>query len=187
MKLGIDIDGVLADFMKPAKDIAEAVTGKLIYEPALDWDWTNWHITDLQMDRIWEIIKDTSNFWMLLTRLPGVNPSDLIALDQHHTLYFITTRVPTKGLTVEKQSAYWLSHSLGLTHPTVLVSKHKDQLAKALKLDAMIDDKPENLAGIAQASPTTQLYLMDQSYNQHEKRFERVNTFEEFAKKYAAN
>lgn len=186
MKLGIDVDDVLADFVGAFKQIVEQSAGKLITEDPVDWEFSNWHLTPEQLSAAWKRVEETENFWYTLARSPGANPLDLMRLDQKHTLFFITSRILTEGLPTEKQTAMWLNHRLGVMYPTVIVTNgmSKGPIIKALQLDAFIDDRPKNLCA---APPDVALYLRDTSHNKEEKRFTRVATFEEFAKKYVAD
>lgn len=164
MKIGIDVDGVLADFVEGFRPLARRVTGKPCEGDQKLWDFNDWGLTEEDISTCWNHLKNTANFWMDLNPYPDaylVTP-----LSKDHTLYFITTRVPTKGSSVEYQTAAWIYTYFGILYPTVIVTKHKGRVARALELDAFIDDKKENLYNIAYRSPSTKLYIRSHSYNE---------------------
>lgn len=159
-RLGIDIDGVLADFSGEYLRLANKIFGHP-ENPALNPVW-DFNIPPGQAATLWEVIKSTNNFWCTL------KPISQIRLPQeNHTLIFITSRIVTAGETPEAQSAYWLANILGVTYPTVLVVPHwhdKERLVKYLNLDAFIDDKAETVQQMRQHGHNC--YVFDQPWNQ---------------------
>lgn len=118
-----------------------------------DWDFKPW-FAKWQVDEIWEQdIKPTKNFWMTLKTLPGTTLLQAItSADRPETLwnlkraelFFITSRVDSKGMSAREQACWWLRNHFGLTYPTVIVvedSNKKAVIAKSLELDSFIDDK----------------------------------------------
>lgn len=168
MKIGIDIDGVLADFNTGYIDLIRRTTG--IQLPPVSNVYPDvWHyeraagVTKKQEHEVWEHIRN-SEFWGQLFPLKGT----LEVLDkltqlryEGHEIYFITSRV---GKKVKFQTERWLS-LYGMNNPTVLISDKKGPVAQGLELDVFIDDKPENCADVQLASPKTRVFLLDQPYN----------------------
>jgi len=182
LKIGVDLDGVLSNFIKKYREICMDISGRELPLISSDWNQTNWNLEKKQHDEAWEVVKSTHSFYRYLDVLPGASISSVVRLAKVHRLYFITTRPPTEGSPIEIQSAGWLAGRFALNYPTVIVADNKGPVAKGLALDAFIDDKPENLTDIHEYSPSTKLYLRDQAWNSSftHPAVERVETFDKF-------
>lgn len=168
MKIGVDIDGVLADFTKSFNALVRAEFGIELPYPAPTWQWhREGGVTKQQDNQLWNIIK-TTHFWATLVPMPGA--IDAIArLDQlshdGHDVYFITSR---PGKLAKFHTEWWLK-AYGMNFPTVLVTSDKGPVVKGLGLDIFIDDKPENNLEVLEAvgrSPKVHVFLVDAPYNQ---------------------
>lgn len=184
MRIGIDLDDVLVDFISEytrlAHDMFDVPLGTL---PA-DWDWSNYGLNQEQHSAIWGKIKNTRNFWLNLKRAKGVASQNLRSLAKLHDLVFITARMPTKGFSVQQQAAAWLSLELGLKYPTVIEEINKGPLASALHLGYFVDDRPKNCLEIQDAVPTCKVFLKNSSHNVSygcPEPLTRVKDFNEFA------
>jgi len=129
---------------------------------------------------------------MTLDTCRDIKLEHLWQLDRKNNLFFITSRDFTKGMPVEVQTACWLE-SIGFVKPTVIVTKNKGSIVAALKLDAFIDDRFKNIEDIwyNDTGVGTKLFLRNRSHNQnidpdfeYDILFQRVDSFEEFAKLY---
>lgn len=171
MKIGIDIDGVLADFTKSFNALVRAEFGIELPYPAPTWQWhREGGVTKQQDNQLWNIIK-TTHFWATLVPLPGaievIQRLDQLSHDGHD-VYFITSR---PGKLAKFHTEWWLK-SYGMNFPTVLVTSDKGPVVQGLGLNIFIDDKPENnaevIAAVAQASSgkLPSVYLLDAPYNQ---------------------
>ena len=184
MRIGIDLDDVLVDFISSYTQFAHEMFGVPEGILPVDWDWSNYGLTKEQHTKIWDRIKNTRNFWLNLKRAKGVTSQNLRTLAKHHDLLFITARVPTKGFSVQHQAAAWLSLELGLEYPTVIEEVNKGPLAAALHMDYFIDDRPKNCLEILSAVPTCLIYLKESSHNasyKAPKSITRVKDFNTFA------
>lgn len=148
MKIGIDMDGVLADFNTAFIALIKDTTGVELPPPSDSYPsvW-NYHrepggITEEQDKALWTHIM-YSPFWLTLRPLKGAE----VALDELNRragrgdeVYFITTR---PGRDAKALTEGWLQW-YGMENPTVLISGDKGSVAKGLGLNVFIDDKPEN-------------------------------------------
>jgi 5'(3')-deoxyribonucleotidase len=180
IKVGVDIDGVLADFVgKARQELQLLLKGK----PADDLVQTEWGfdsigITKEEEGKLWRFIDATPNWWLGLERRPDCHY--LRHLCDHARVIFITNRKDGTGLPIEDQSRKWLERHFHIPHPTVLISDNKGPLADGLKLDWLIDDRPKNVEEVAQFSPATKTFLLDATYNKKCHAVPRIGSVDEF-------
>ncbi len=179
MKIGFDIDGVLANFVAAYQPLFVKTTGRndfLINDITAPpcWDWPTLRgYTEKETKAVWDIIKRDDTFWM---NLPAFEDSVLSlksvlkVLELQHEVYYLTDRA---GIDVKRQTKFWLIDKLNYigrahTEPTVLITAtgEKGHVARALKLDAYIDDKPSNVEDVVRESPNTRMYYLNKRYNQ---------------------
>ena len=174
MKIGWDVDGVLAAFT-PAYQrlVIEHAGGLNLFHPGDDKEPPCWHWPEYRgygkatMDAVWADIKASHGFWMNLGEAPGCGTLRLVILDllRRHDVYFITNRM---GLRAKQQTEQWLRRHLDIDLPTVLLTADKGITARALGLDCYIDDYLENARSVCAHSPSTRTYLLDLPYNQED-------------------
>lgn len=176
MRIGFDIDGVLADFIGSYQRLFVEESGGNLFGPSdhIDppcWDWPQYRgYSDSVVGRVWARITADDTFWMNLNPMGNVLTLGqmLYELERKHEVYFITNRA---GLRVKRQTEIWLIDHLRYparcqgVFPTVLVSSAKGVMCKALNLDVYIDDNYENCADAKLTSPTTRTYMLDRLYN----------------------
>lgn len=177
--IGIDIDGVLANFNARYRDMLVQVTGRDLI-PVDDcssvtadhtppcWNYAPvYGYTREEDSRTWVAIRDSPDFWMSPDPLPAALPFlwALQASDRRTApeYYFITTR---PGASVKYQTERWLQN-LGFYNPTVLITRgDKGQLAAGLGLTHFIDDRPENCLDVRAArGERCRVFLLDARYN----------------------
>jgi hypothetical protein len=111
-------------------------------------------LNDRQQGRLWRDIRERPNFWESLNEIePGV-VARLSALAERlrWEVIFITQRPPTAGDTCQLQTHRWLERH-GYSRPNVFVLRGpRGRVAKALDLDVVIDDRPENTLDVLAAS-----------------------------------
>lgn len=175
MRIGCDIDGVLADFNTAFIDRVIAVTGRDLFPPR-PFDITTWNYpqaygyTADEVSAVWETINADRFFWRNLPRYESTF-ADLDYLAKQmlwfgSDVYFITAR---PGPTAKEQTEHWLrTHWPSLVVPslTVLISSEKALCAVALNLDVYIDDRRENVQSVAVARGSkTRTFVMDRPWN----------------------
>ena len=188
MKLGFDVDGVLANFHKPYQDLFIQTSGRNLFPPELlgpgdigrfipVWDWPQYYgYTTKEAARVWACIEQDPDFWKNLPALSGMGQFSLWYRGQHD-IYFVTDR---PGILAKTQTETWL-RSFWIRNPTVLITPHKADIARALGLDAYIDDRYANAFRIARDSDT-QSFLLSRPYNavDVDPLIKRVNSVQEF-------
>lgn len=160
IRIGIDVDCVLAEFRSSFAQCAKDMFGK---PENVNMPWTDWNmaerfgLTGHQYGQVWERVQSTPNWWedrpeveknygateylYLLTKDRVINP------------FFMTARKETKaGDPIAIQTSRWLQKH-GFETPAVICASDKNLLAYALHLDAFLDDRFENcrdvkLAGV---------------------------------------
>ena len=161
VRIGFDLDGVLADLDAAIVEVTERLFGAGTAPPPPEE-------VDVERDPdgagaeqppadavalhpsrgrdVWREIRATENFWETLKETePGV-VARLAALadERRWEVVFVTQRPSTAGATVQRQSQKWLD-GLGFTYPSVcVVDGSRGKVADALGLDLVVDDRSEN-------------------------------------------
>lgn len=187
-KIGFDVDGVLADFQSRYIELHIRLSGKNLFPREVVADPANnvptWYYpqhfgyTDAEDKAVWAALKADPMFWQTIDPLAGIRGILPSLNPLSHDFYFITDR---SGLNVKRQTEHWLVKSGYSSWPTVLISSEKAMVARALKLDAYIDDKLENANAVAETN--TASYLIMRGWNQTgllDERVKRVSTVTEF-------
>lgn len=108
-------------------------------------------LTDRQMRQLWTHVRGLDNFWTTLDEIEPGAVAQLAAVASLHgwEVIFLTRRPATTGDTCQMQSQRWLA-AHGFEFPSVYVMNgSRGKLADALRLDAVIDDRPENCLDVA--------------------------------------
>ena len=179
MRIGFDIDGVLAAFVPAYQALTVRLAGgdnkfhpdDIINPPCWNWPEFRGYSDDL-MKQVWGEIVASPNFWRRLLPISmNVNALELVieSLEHRHDVYFITSR---PGMSAKRQTEGWLTTYLLYddpdVRPTVLLASDKGAVAKALKLDCYLDDNLDNIKSVLRESPKTRAYLLNRSYNRGE-------------------
>ena len=194
VRIGIDVDGVLANFNEAFRELIFTVTGKVLKpfetDGPLTWNWDrDQGVTREEEDACWRAVEVSPHWWCRLKPLPGVHEAlgelqECIMLNRVEP-FFITAR---RGPAALNQTRQWL-RNYGICYPTVLPGKDpvtKAALCKVLGLHTFIDDKVENVLAIA-GTPKTRAVMHDWNYNRRVpefcREFTRVPDFPTFINK----
>lgn len=166
MKIGVDMDGVVADFVGAFSRLSAAMHAKPL-PPATRWDWWDDALTPEEFDKSWQWIRQNPQFWETLHPTQDfILAGRQVILESHSQkddVYFITSR---HGHGVQYHTTEWLIRH-GIPRPHVIMAPDavaKARVAKALGLDVFVDDKPENVTAVAPHVPVTRLF--SQPWNQ---------------------
>jgi hypothetical protein len=167
LRLGFDLDGVLADMEAELVRQSERLFGepmtRLLQERAKGQEPPTDHelpegvaeivprlvklqMTSRQERRLWRHVEEIDGFWESLEELePGVIARLAgLALERRWEVIFLTKRPETAGATAQVQTQRWLE-ARGFTLPSVFVVQgSRGLVAHALNLDFIVDDRPEN-------------------------------------------
>ena len=180
--IGIDVDGVLADFNTSFKDIQVEVSGKDLFgsnwtpRDIRTWNWPTdqYGYSKAEYKAAWDIVKGSEFFWEELSPLEGAVDflKGLSRLKNNDAYYFVTQRV---GINPKRQTEEWLMNNGYLDIPTVLISGKKAEACKALDITHYIDDKVENCKEV-QDLGTTKVYMITQGWNHNMEGIPRFDT-----------
>lgn len=175
MRIGFDIDGVLAAFVPRYQSLVIETDGRNLFHPGDDRDPPCWNWPELRgystevMQQVWAHIAASPSFWYSLAPTHELRTFSLLLrdLEHRHDLYYIASR---PGTTAKRQTEAWLQRQLSYDKlqvaPTVLISSRKAEMARGLQLDCYIDDNLDNAHSIGIGNPGTRSYLLDRAYNQ---------------------
>jgi hypothetical protein len=173
MRIGCDLDGVLADLNRaftavalrryPALDVSAVSAADLVAaapgtidreeDPteAAPVEGTPLSLTRRQMDETWSELCAVTDFWETLEEIEAGAIARLASLAdaRRWEVVFLTSRPRSAGGLVQRQSQRWLDRK-GFPFPSVyVVQKSRGLIADALALDVVIDDRPENCLDVA--------------------------------------
>ena len=162
LRIGFDLDGVVADFRAAFLDMAVNLLGPgVIRSPASpmpDLD----GVSEADAKRIWKVIIETPNWWLGLAPYEPAQIARLYQLARRFRweVSFLTSRIPTAGDSVQFQSQAWLE-AQGFYMPAVVtVPGSRGEIANALRLDVIIDDQFLNCLEVIGASQAKALLLL---------------------------
>src|SRR5438128_6790314 len=162
LRLGFDLDGVVADFRTAFLDAAVGLLGgdsiQRRSSPMPDLD----AISAADAKRVWKAITDTPNWWLGLAPYEPAQIARLYQLSRRFRweVSFLTTRIPTAGDSVQFQSQAWLE-AYGFYMPAVVtVPGSRGEIANALRLDIIVDDQLLNCLEVVGASQTKAILLL---------------------------
>lgn len=176
LRLGIDLDGVLADMHRELVRQAESLFGSVTIpaagsdtsghssasadaaaaSPILDVDPAakSLKLTPKQQRALWEHVGSIENFWESLSEIEPGFVSRLwgVAHERGWEIIFLTKRPPSAGAPSQLQTQRWLA-AAGFQHPcTYVVQGSRGRIASALDLRYVVDDRPENCLDVVMDS-----------------------------------
>jgi hypothetical protein len=148
LRLGIDVDGVVADFRSAFRALAEREVGRTANDVETE-------LSKAEVERLWRRVADSSNWWL---DVPAYEPDEIARLydrGRHGRweIHFLTSRPPSAGDSVQLQTQVWLER-FGFFLPSVMTipAGARGELARALRLDVVVDDRIVNCVEVIGAS-----------------------------------
>lgn len=176
LRIGFDMDGVLADFASAFRDVEARVLGvaadpdrlpdqseseSLEEDPQPSDAAFNVYEERRRRQSVWAEIEATVDFWTTLkpTSEGAVRRLHALTLRHRWEVFFITQRPATAGETVQRQTQRWLAGQ-GFDLPSVLVIHgSRGAAAAALRLDFHVDDTTEHCLDIMTGSPARTILI----------------------------
>ena len=121
LRIGLDLDGVVADFPTAFLDTAAGLLGPdAIRRPSAPLPDLN-GVSASDAKRVWRVITETPNWWLSLAPYEPAQIARLYQLARRHRweVSFLTSRLPTAGDSVQFQSQTWLEAN-GFYMPAVV-------------------------------------------------------------------
>jgi len=153
LRIGIDIDGVLADFRTAFRAAAVHSLRRDVdsrQEPELT------PLSDADVRRVWDYIAKARNWWMDLQPYEPVEIARLYSLTRANgwEVFFMTKRPPSGGDSVQFQTQSWIER-YGFYLPAVMtVPGSRGEVANGLRLDLVLDDQLINCVEVISAAQT---------------------------------
>jgi hypothetical protein len=182
MRISVDIDGVLANFVHKVREIAD-LPGD--YEPP-DWDFSD--VLDKDgLKKVFAVVRETHNFWR---NMPVYQENlyflrDFLCRENGHEVYFVTSRAITKGLSVSKQTEEWLYHNRirpYLNFQSIIAvdnAAKKREIIEALNIEVSVDDYGPTIEQCS-TLPNHRAYLLDRPWNRDKDYGTRIYNLEQF-------
>ena len=189
LRIGFDMDGVLADFVSAYREIEQGLFGSAEIRsraadpeeqataeaeserqngegPESDPAAVRTRLRDARRrsDSVWQAIHATPDFWTTLkpTEEGGVRRIQELALRHRWEVFFMTQRPPTEGDTVQRQTQRWLVDQ-GFDLPSVLaIAGSRGAAAGALQLDYHVDDSAQNCIDVVSQSRAKPILIIAQ-------------------------
>lgn len=164
LRIGLDVDGVIADFRSAFRAAARQSLRRDVADAPDSPREGGETLTPVEIDRVWQHIARTSNWWM---SVPPFEPAALarlysLARASRWEIFFLTKRPPSAGDTVQFQTQWWIEQHGFYLPSVVTVPGSRGELANALRLDLIVDDQVVNCAEIIAASATKAVLMLRQ-------------------------
>ena len=172
MKIGFDMDGVVADFGSAFRAVETRLFGSAgptrASEPAEEEERpaaseaSSAREERRRREAVWREIRGTRDFW---TTLPPMQANAVrriheMTLAYRWEVFFITQRPATAGDTVQRQTQRWLV-AQGFDLPSVLViAGSRGAAAGALRLDYHVDDLAQNCLDVLSDSKARPILIV---------------------------
>lgn len=160
LRIGIDVDGVLADFRTAFHDTSRAALGR--HMPEVSDPTSVPALAQNDVRRVWDAVGRTHNWWMGLKPYEPAQIARLYELTRASgwEVFFLTNRPASAGESVQFQTQWWIEQH-GFYLPAVLtVPGSRGEVANGLRLNLIVDDLLLNCIEVVGASTAKALLLL---------------------------
>lgn len=186
MRISIDLDGVVANFVRR---VAEMTGLSPDYQPP-DWDFSD-VLTKEQLSEVFKTIRTIDDFWSDLPTYPDNVQSlqEFLKQERGHEIYYLTSRISTKGNNVSDQTEEWLFDNV---QSGVLYYKENFQaviavdsaakkrcIIEALNIEVSVDDYGPTIEQCS-TIPNHKAFLLDRPWNRDKDYGNRIFNLEQF-------
>ena len=160
LRIGVDIDGVLADFRDAFHRAAQKSLHRDVRE--VDDPKSSEQLDDRDVRRVWDYISRTTNWWMDLQPYEPDQVGRLYDLTRAASweVVFVTNRPASAGDSVQFQTQWWLERQGFYLPAVVTVPGSRGELANALRLDILIDDLLRNCIDVVTGSAAKAMLML---------------------------
>lgn len=184
MMVGLDIDGVVADFIGPFLRFVErrVRNGPILPDTITDLTFKNHpYLSEALVRECILEVSDDPKFWRELAPLPSVREWKVLdELSREGRLVFLTHRYERDNYDVHQVTCDWL-RSRGVSRPLVYFTQsEKSALVNKLQVGFFVDDRHENCQDVAEKTEAI-VMMPHRSYNQsfNHPHVQRITTLEE--------
>lgn len=182
MRISIDLDGVVANFVQRVIDITGLPKG---YEPP-DWDFSD-VFTKEQLKEVFKNIREINDFWKDMPEYArNVDQlKEFLGTEVGHEVYFITSRTATEGDSVSMQTEEWLMDCGICPHRNFYAviavdsPSKKRPIIEALNIEVSVDDYGPTVEQCS-TIPNHRAYLLDRPWNRDKNYGNRIFNLEQF-------
>lgn len=189
IRVGLDIDGVFADFNTPyAKFLAEEHGSDLLPEgwqgsnsAFVCWNWDTFYKYPFEVQkRVWNNrILGSKKFWLTLPQLEGaqevLKKLNYLSKDGSIDCYFLTNRM---GVGAKLQTEGWL-YGCGYDYPTVMLASDKVPIIKALGLNFYMDDKLDTMLNLRRTANEEKWDMRDKHFILQDAAWNQVGRYDD--------
>lgn len=192
-RIAVDCDGVLANFVKAYLETANKIWPGRVDPNYQSKEWDDLGgLTKAEMSQVWKRVKATDNFWLSLDAYSNNIGSlaKFILTTNGHDIWAVTSRARVAGMTIAKQTEYWLSScgipidGCGRNYVGVIPvgdSTLKADVYHAAGIQFSVDDKAETVEQCDHdLNGGHAAFLLDRSWNQDAKVKRRIPDLETY-------
>jgi 5' nucleotidase, deoxy (Pyrimidine), cytosolic type C protein (NT5C) len=152
MRVGIDLDGCVYDFVEACRQYVAVATGRPLAEleryPRTYRFPTEWGIAWEDFNDLWKAGVENGYIWRVGVPLPGSCAAIHAIRERGHTVHLVTHRnnMPAAERLAQANTEAWL-YERGIPYDTITYAEDKT----VAKVDMFLDDKPSNVDALRAA------------------------------------
>ncbi len=167
MKIGIDLDDVVFEFVKPLLEFyKKKYGGEILFEDVFSYDFSD--VFKISLEEVIDLIgKNFTRSFIENLNLCEFSKESILKLAENHELFFITSRLFREG-TKESLDKHFLNTGYNLVYSSNPYAgnegKTKAEICEELNIDFMIEDCKRHSKICAENG--IKVFLIDKPWNQ---------------------